>query len=156
MNLLIMTLSALFIFGNTAEASTKIYSTRYSVPVSDDLKQFSEFSISIEQSIDTTSRQVSVKYKLPTELTGTDDMLMFKGKVSESGLLELSSAYGYMRCDISNMCAVAYDKNQLKFDHDKIKSSIELGSKNPQEISARLKVAQKFRDDPFGILILIP
>jgi hypothetical protein len=159
MNLLIAPiLTALSIFAPSTAAHAQYPATSdervtvdYEVPVVDEaLREFARFEIENYRAR-FKDDQLQVDYHLPTELTGAENHVTFRGPKGERHPRVLTGAgNSTMECE-AGRCRVLYDG--AKFDLPKREEILRSISKTEHEFTARLRVGESFRADPGGIVI---
>jgi hypothetical protein len=148
----------LVVLAKVARADGAVTSTsvaRYSVPVSEELAPYSQFTLSDFQSV-RTGDQVTYTYTLPPELAGAGSQTVTMSGTIAPGqptLLQgdLGSAACALEADGQNVrCQVQY--GNLQIDSSGVKAFLMSQSVGPTELAARLQVADLFAKEPVGVI----
>ncbi len=136
----------------SVSAFAKIGQATYEVPTSQsDLKASSLFNISKVEVSRNQNNITTVKYLVPEELTGLQNIIEFSGVLNEDEGT-LTSEYGILKCLTGKrqlMCTASY--LDLEFDSEKAKE-IMAQKFQDQELQNRLRLQEKFSTDPIGII----
>jgi hypothetical protein len=130
----------------------------YTVPVDDPaLTQYATFPITQISATTNPDMSVTMKYRMPQELTGQPVDVSFQGPAGDPAPTLLTGPQGTMTCT-GNTCQVAFNKN-LPIDQAQVRGVISLISQDPTEQKNRLAVSEMFAnsgDGPHGVLIYYP
>lgn len=145
-----MLASVLLILPLLASArGTEIYG-EYTVPVNEPgLESFARFPMDIK--VDDRGTRVKIEYLLPLQLTGAPHMVEMYGTRAADGSLKLTGPLGEANC-ASTSCTLRYQN--LNIDLNKRDQVLREMTTNNRDLEALTKVANRFHDDPFGIIRL--
>lgn len=140
--------AALLLSAAFASARGETVLSEYTVPVNDPaLASFSTFAIKTR--IDDRGDQVKIEYRLPEALTGVPVKIEMAGVRQADGSVILSGSNGEAVC-VKTECQIRYKNLAIDVaSRDQVLRGI---SQNAAEFEARLKVGNRFREDPFGVI----
>lgn len=140
--------AAFFLSAAFASARGETVLSEYTVPVNDPaLASFSTFAIKTH--IDDRGDQVKIEYRLPEALTGVPVKIEMAGVRQADGSLILNGANGEAVC-VKTECQIRYKNLAIDVaSRDQVLRGI---SQNAAEFEARVKVGNRFREDPFGVI----
>ncbi len=128
--------------------SRKKILTTYKVPVKDSrLETFSQFSMSVK--VRTVGTVEEFEYELPLELTGESVEISITG-LNDKFSGDLSAGECKLQ-ETGRVCQMNYNKN-LPLVKEKVDSYLRAQNFSPEELSARLQVADSFMLDPVGFI----
>jgi hypothetical protein len=123
----------------------------YEVPVTDEaLKSAAVFELK-KISYNKTGDQFKLKYLMPVELTGEENLVEFKGTIvdGQGSLVYQNNKMDCLTDQTTLMCKVAYQNlniNQLKAE-DILKKKF-----SGEELTKKLTIQRDFSTDPVGIV----
>ncbi len=146
------TLLALIIFyqiPSTSFAARPIRGT-YSVPVSDELKQFASYDVKFKDA-DYQSLPSQINFPLPVDLVGEPINIFIAKEPGFENVWKGPLAQGVCTNENRNFtCRIEFIG--LKFDQEKIISAVNSKYPSASERAGRLSVARHFSGEPIGII----
>jgi hypothetical protein len=141
--------------GDTAaEASTErgaaAWRASYSVPVPVDLEPYATFELD-DLRFRQRGDEWTLDYSLPALLLGASQKLSFRGSIDASGAYVLSGDAGSLTC-IAEADTLRCDEVLAAVELDREKLERALAEFPATENQARWDVAERFADDPIGVL----
>ena len=122
----------------------------YHVPVPAELEPYSNFDLG-DLRLREHGSEWELEYTLPELLVGGRQRLSFRGSASDTGEYQLLGDAGQVRCQRLG-AAMACDEvlHRVELDRDKLARSF--AALPAEESAARWAVADRFSDDPIGVL----
>jgi hypothetical protein len=137
-----------------AEASTErgaaAWRASYSVPVPAELEPYASFELG-DLRFRQRGDEWTLDYSLPELLLGASRKLSFRGTLDASGTYELSGDAGSLTCT-AEADTLRCDEVLAAVELDRDKLERALAELPAQENEARWAVAERFADDPIGVL----
>ena len=134
------------------DAAVEMFHGLYSIPVDDPaLKPFATVAIYNIRRV-AADGQIELTYPIPAVLTGLRQDVVLTGSSAGN---ELSGPAGQSSC-ISHETRVECDMllGGLEFDQEGLRVGLQQIGLLPDEIEARLRVAELFQADPIGVLTI--
>lgn len=152
--LLVFVSNARAVSYNLMPTDTPALKGEYSVPVTKELEPYASYPLS-EVCWYGDGHKVALGYTLPQELTGVkSDMIFLTGEDTGQDSFKLTGDHGDATCSrgdsLSIKCVVSYQN--LTFDADGVKKTLQNEFSDPFEISQRLAVANHFGGEPIGVI----
>ena len=122
----------------------------YSVPVPAELEAYATFELG-DLRFRERGNEWTLDYSLPPLLVGGTRQVSFRGVVSSSSAYELSGDAGSMTCvDQADVLVCDEMLTAIELDRDKLERAF--ADLPAAESRARWEVANRFADDPIGVL----
>lgn len=122
----------------------------YHVPVPAELEPYSNFELG-DLRLREHGSEWELEYTLPELLVGERQELSFRGSAIETGELQLRGDTGQVSCrNLGGAMRCDEVLSRVQLDRDKLQRSF--ASLPVEESAARWAVAERFSDDPIGVL----
>ena len=134
----------------SSERGAAAWRASYSVPVPVDLEPYATFELS-DLRFRERGDEWTLDYSLPELLLGAAQKLSFRGSVDASGAYVLSGDAGSLTC-IAEADTLHCDEVLAAVELDRDKLERALAGLPAEESQFRWDVAERFADDPIGVL----
>lgn len=122
----------------------------YHVPVPAELEPYSNFDVG-DLRLRAHGSEWELEYALPELLVGGRQGLSFRGGASEAGEIQLRGEAGQVSCrSLGAVMQCNEVLSRVELDRDKLERAF--ASLPAEESAARWAVADRFSDDPIGVL----